>query len=110
MKKIFNFLTPKKVLFIFILFIISVLCIYQIDSYNYKKIKIGLVFLYFVPGLLVFMLVLIYNIRKSNKENNFKNKVISIIPLTLIILYCLYIFFMVLYAVICQWLGIEHPE
>jgi cell division protein FtsW (lipid II flippase) len=102
MKKIFNFLTPTKILLIFILFIISVVCIYQIDSYKYKQIRAGLIFLYFIPGLFIFIPVLIYNIKKSNKENNLKNKII------LIILYFLYIFFMVLYAVICQWLGVEN--
>ncbi|MEI3790547.1 MULTISPECIES: hypothetical protein [unclassified Chryseobacterium] len=108
MKKILNFLNPTKILSIFILFIISVVCIYQIDSYKYKQIRAGLIFLYFIPGLFIFIPVLIYNIKKSNKENNLKNKIISIIPLILIILYFLYIFFMVLYAVICQWLGVEN--
>ncbi|GEN70170.1 hypothetical protein [Chryseobacterium lathyri] len=102
MKKILNFLNPTKILSIFILFIISVVCIYQIDSYKYKQIRAGLIFLYFIPGLFIFIPVLIYNIKKSNKENNLKNKII------LIILYFLYIFFMVLYAVICQWLGVEN--
>ncbi|WP_238601934.1 hypothetical protein, partial [Chryseobacterium lathyri] len=95
-------LNPTKILSIFILFIISVVCIYQIDSYKYKQIRAGLIFLYFIPGLFIFIPVLIYNIKKSNKENNLKNKII------LIILYFLYIFFMVLYAVICQWLGVEN--
>ncbi|SHG85264.1 hypothetical protein [Chryseobacterium vrystaatense] len=109
MKKIFNFLTPTKVLVIFILFVISVICIYQIDPYEYKKIRASLLFLYFIPGLFVFMLVLIYNLKKSIKENNLKNKVISIIPLFLIILYVLYIFIMVFYAVIRQQFGIKNP-
>ncbi|SFN28215.1 hypothetical protein SAMN05421594_2034 [Chryseobacterium oleae] len=108
MKKIFNFLTPTRILLIFILFIISVAFIYQIDPYKYKQIRAGLIFLYFIPGLLLFTLILIYNLKKSNRENDLKGNIVSIIPLILIILYVLYVFLMVSYAVICQWLGIEN--
>jgi len=100
MRKIFQFFTPTRTLLIFILFVISVGCIYQIDPYEYKKIRVALLFLYFIPTLFVFTLVFIYNLKKSIKERNSNNKIISIIPLTCIILYFLYIFFMVLFVVI----------
>ncbi|KMQ58500.1 hypothetical protein ACM46_22645 [Chryseobacterium angstadtii] len=100
MRKVFHFFTPTRTLLIFILFIISVGCIYQIDPYKYKKIRVGLIFLYFIPTLFMFMLVFIYNLKKSIKESNLNNKIISIIPLICTILYFLYIFFMVLFSVI----------
>lgn len=109
MKRIFNFLTPTKILIIFLLFIISVLFIYQIDSYKHKQIKVGLIFLYFIPGLFVFTLLLIYNLKRSIKESNLKNKIMSGIPLLLISFYFLYFILIMLIAEICYWLGIENP-
>lgn len=100
MKKIFHFLTPTRILLIFILFVISIGFIYQIDPYKHKKIRVALLFLYFIPTLFIFMVVFIYNLKKSIKEGNLNNKIISVIPLICIIMYFLYIFFMVLFAVI----------
>ena len=100
MKKIINFFSPIITLILFVLFIISVIFIYRIDPYEGKKIRSTLLFLYFIPGLFVFMLLSINNVRKSKVENNLKNKILSIIPLTLVILYFLFIAITVLYAVV----------
>jgi hypothetical protein len=100
MKKIINFLNPIITLILFLLFIISVIFIYRIDPYEGKKIRSTLLFLYFIPGLFIFMLLSINNIKKSKVENNLKNKILSTIPLTLVISYFLFVLIQVLYAIV----------
>lgn len=100
MKKLLNkFLEPKKLLLFFIIFAISIIFIFMTYDYKYKKLKTLIMLFYFFPGILLFVSSSIYNLIKYKKEN-IPNKIIILIPLLAIITYFLWIFFMVLYALI----------
>lgn len=100
MKKLLSkSLEPKKTLLFFMLFAISMIFIFIFFDYKYKKIKTLIMLFYFFPGILLFVFSSIYNLIRYKNENA-QTKIITLTPLVVIFIYFLWIFLMVLYAVI----------
>ncbi len=107
MKKIINFFNPIITLILFVLFImiyLSINYIGQTSELSVKHIYIRTAqffnFFLFLPGIIFFLVVSIYNFVASKKNRNRKNIFISSIPMFLIIVYFLYIFSILIYGFI----------
>jgi hypothetical protein len=110
-KKIFS---PYYILIFFIIFILIFISvnflgnrIFQFDEYFYEKIRKTFNLFCFLPGIVVFIGISIWNFSISKSNNDKKNMRVSLVPITLIGLFCLYIFLMLLYAAFIRDIGVN---
>jgi len=91
MKKIFKkLIEPYTVLILFLVFVISTIFFFEMFDYKYKKLKALMTLLYFVPGLLFFIISSIYNL-VIYKNKNLVIKLIILTPLIIISIYFIYL-------------------
>lgn len=102
-----KFLSPATTLVLFIVVVLAHVIINYISecadlSVKYIYIKRAKMFnlFCFLPSIAFFLGMSIYNFSISKGNNDRKNMKFSLLPIVLIGLFCLYIFCMLLYAII----------
>ncbi|KQT27035.1 hypothetical protein ASG22_20480 [Chryseobacterium sp. Leaf405] len=100
-------LNPNYVLIFFILFIILFVSInyigyqfFQLDEYTYEKLVKTFNIFCFIPGTFIFLGISIYNFSISKSDNNKRHRIVSLIPLCIVLLFYFYVIIMLLYVFI----------